>query len=64
MRRGICVDDKKGSIPLPLINGREYLEKGTFTIDGDEYSQIYDKEGNVHIGNFASKRFKSMEDNK
>lgn len=46
MRRVICVDDKKGSIPLPLINGREYLEKSTFTIDGDKYSQIYDKEGN------------------
>lgn len=27
MRHVICVDDKKGSIPLPLINGREYLEK-------------------------------------
>ena len=64
MRRIICIDDKKGSISLPLINGREYLEKSTFTIDGDKYSQIYDKEGKFHIGNFASKRFKSMEDNK
>lgn len=62
MRRVICVDDTKGSIPLPLINGQEYLEKSIFTIDGDRYSQIYDKEGNFHIGNFASKRFKSMEE--
>lgn len=62
MRRVICVDDTKGSTPLPLINGQEYLEKSIFTIDGDRYSQIYDKEGNFHIGNFASKRFKSMEE--